>query len=101
MTARITMPKLGMEMREGSVTAWSFKKGDAVSQGDVVVQIETGKFTYEGEAPESGILRKIFIARLRPHLWERCCAESRPTARPSMSGSLPPRRLQPNPPEAG
>ena len=37
MTAGLTMLKLGMDMREGSVTAWSFKEGNAVNRGDVVV----------------------------------------------------------------
>lgn len=61
MAARIIMPKLGMEMTEASVTAWSFKEGEAVKKGDVVVQIETEKITYEVESPETGVLRKIFV----------------------------------------
>ena len=53
MAAKIIMPKLGMEMTEASVTAWSFKEGEAVKKGDVVVQIETEKITYEVESPET------------------------------------------------
>ena len=60
MAARIIMPKLGLEMTEGTVVAWSFKEGDRVNKGAVILQIETEKITYEVEAPASGILRKIF-----------------------------------------
>lgn len=62
MATKIMMPKLGMDMKEGSVVAWSFKEGDRINEGDVVVQIETEKITYDVEAPATGILRKI-VAR--------------------------------------
>ena len=57
------MPKLGMEMTEGAVAAWLFKEGDRVRKGDEVVQVESEKITYGIEAPASGVLRKIFIAK--------------------------------------
>lgn len=60
MSTKIKMPKLGMEMTEGAVVAWLIKEGDRVKKGDVVLQIETEKITYEVEAPASGTLRKIF-----------------------------------------
>ena len=62
MATKIMMPKLGMEMTERSVVAWSSKEGDHINEGDVVVQIETEKITYEVEATATGILRKI-VAR--------------------------------------
>ncbi len=55
------MPKLGMEMTEGTVVAWSCQEGDRINTGDVVVQIETEKITYDVEAPAAGILRKIVV----------------------------------------
>ena len=63
MATKIIIPKLGMEMTEGSVVGWSFKEGDRVKKGDVIVQIETEKITYDVEAPASGILRRIFVDR--------------------------------------
>ena len=61
MAAKIMMPKLGMEMTEGTVVAWSCQEGDRINAGDVVVQIETEKITYEVEASAAGILRKIVV----------------------------------------
>ena len=59
MPTRLLMPKLGMEMADGSVAAWRAREGDKVEQGDVVLQIETEKITYDIEAPASGILQKV------------------------------------------
>lgn len=59
MAIDLLMPKLGMEMKEGSVAAWHVKEGDRVRQGDVVLEIETEKITYEIQAPVTGILRKV------------------------------------------
>jgi pyruvate dehydrogenase E2 component (dihydrolipoyllysine-residue acetyltransferase) len=59
MATRLLMPKLGMEMKEGSAAAWRVKEGDRVERGDVVLEIETEKITYEIQAPVAGILRKV------------------------------------------
>ena len=55
------MPKLGMEMTNGTVVSWFLKEGDQVNKGQVILQIETDKITYEIEAPASGLLRRIFV----------------------------------------
>jgi pyruvate dehydrogenase E2 component (dihydrolipoyllysine-residue acetyltransferase) len=59
MAAKLLMPKLGMEMTDGSVAAWRVREGDRVQRGDVVLEIETEKITYEIQAPVTGILRKV------------------------------------------
>jgi pyruvate dehydrogenase E2 component (dihydrolipoamide acetyltransferase) len=54
------MPKLGMEMTEGTVVAWVRQQGDRVRPGDLVLQIETEKITYDVEAPAEGTLCKVY-----------------------------------------
>ncbi|MGA7765293.1 MAG: dihydrolipoamide acetyltransferase family protein [Candidatus Sulfotelmatobacter sp.] len=61
MTTKIIMPKLGMEMTNGNVVSWFFKEGDQVNKGQVIVQIETDKITYDIEASTSGLLRRILV----------------------------------------
>lgn len=57
----ITMPKLSDTMTEGTLVSWKKKKGDRVSTGDVLAEIETDKATMEWESPEDGTLTEIFI----------------------------------------
>src|SRR6266700_295976 len=52
----IQMPKLSDTMTEGTLVAWKKKKGDKVSAGDVLAEIETDKATMEWESPEDGTL---------------------------------------------
>ncbi len=56
MEEKITIPKLGMTMKEAKVVAWKFKEGDWVEAGQVVLEIETEKLTYEVQAQVSGFL---------------------------------------------
>jgi hypothetical protein len=48
----IQMPKLSDTMTEGTLVAWKKKKGETVSTGDVIAEIETDKATMEWESPE-------------------------------------------------
>ncbi|HEY2124621.1 MAG TPA: lipoyl domain-containing protein [Chthoniobacterales bacterium] len=57
----ITMPKLSDTMTEGTLVSWKKKKGDKVSTGDVLAEIETDKATMEWESPEDGVLSEIYI----------------------------------------
>jgi pyruvate dehydrogenase E2 component (dihydrolipoamide acetyltransferase) len=57
----IQMPKLSDTMTEGTLVAWKKKKGDKVSAGEVLAEIETDKATMEWEAPEDGILTEIYL----------------------------------------
>lgn len=58
----ITMPKWGIEMQEGTVTAWHFAPGQPVHKGDALLEIETDKIVNSVEAPVSGVLRRILGA---------------------------------------
>ena len=57
----IQMPKLSDTMTEGTLVAWKKKKGDKVSAGEVLAEIETDKATMEWEAPEDGMLTEIYV----------------------------------------
>ena len=59
--AEITMPKLSDTMTEGTLVAWKKKKGDKISSGDVIAEVETDKATMEMEAFEEGELTEIFV----------------------------------------
>jgi pyruvate dehydrogenase E2 component (dihydrolipoamide acetyltransferase) len=57
----IQMPKLSDTMTEGTLVAWKKKKGEKVSAGDVIAEIETDKATMEWESPEDGTLTEIYV----------------------------------------
>ena len=57
----IQMPKLSDTMTEGTLVAWKKKKGDHVSAGQVLAEIETDKATMEWESPEDGTLTEIYV----------------------------------------
>jgi pyruvate/2-oxoglutarate dehydrogenase complex dihydrolipoamide acyltransferase (E2) component len=54
----LTIPKLGMTMKEGKVTRWHVPEGAALKAGDPVFDVETEKITQECEAPAAGVLRR-------------------------------------------
>ncbi len=55
------MPKLSDTMTEGTLVSWKKKKGDKVSAGEVIAEIETDKATMEWESPEDGTLGEIYV----------------------------------------
>ena len=62
MTTKVIMPKAGMGTTEGTVAQWLKAENDSVTQGEVIVEIETAKAIEEVEAPVSGVLKKILLA---------------------------------------
>src|SRR6184192_3376628 len=57
----IQMPKLSDTMTEGTLVTWKKKKGDKVSAGEVLAEIETDKATMEWESPEDGTVTEIYV----------------------------------------
>jgi len=55
----VKMPKWGMLMQAGTVTAWLRAEGEAVAAGDPLFTVETDKAINDVEAPEDGVLRRI------------------------------------------
>ena len=61
MATKVHMEALSPTMEEGQLVSWLKKEGDAVSNGDVIAEVETDKATMELVARGDGILRKIFL----------------------------------------
>ena len=57
----ITMPRLSDTMEEGTVASWLKKVGDAVTEGDILAEIETDKATMEFESFHNGTLLYVGI----------------------------------------
>lgn len=55
----IVMPKWGLAMEEGVVTAWHVGEGATISKGQEIADIETSKIANVFESPVSGTLRKL------------------------------------------
>jgi pyruvate dehydrogenase E2 component (dihydrolipoyllysine-residue acetyltransferase) len=59
----VTMPKWGLSMQLGKITAWVAAEGDDVKVGDDLADIETEKITGTLEASDAGTVRRI-VARV-------------------------------------
>jgi pyruvate dehydrogenase E2 component (dihydrolipoamide acetyltransferase) len=55
----IIMPALGIAQDTGKLLQWLKEEGQAVSQGEVLMVVETDKATVEIEAPASGVLSQV------------------------------------------
>lgn len=54
----IVMPKWGLSMKEGTVTAWLVDVGTEISVGMPILEVETDKIANAVEAPDPGLLRR-------------------------------------------
>lgn len=61
MATEIVMPKLGLTMESGAISAWLVEEGQQVQKGQALLEIATDKVTMEVEAQAAGILRKILV----------------------------------------
>ncbi|MCS1351649.1 2-oxoglutarate dehydrogenase complex dihydrolipoyllysine-residue succinyltransferase [Mechercharimyces sp. CAU 1602] len=55
----IKVPELAESITEGTIANWVKKEGDSVSEGDVILELETDKVNLEVNAENSGTLQKI------------------------------------------
>ncbi len=62
MAHELTLPDLGEGLTEGEVARWLVREGDAVSEGDPVVEIQTDKTTVELPSPCAGRVLMILVA---------------------------------------
>ena len=53
------MPKMGYDMREGTVVRWHKREGETVARGEVIADIETDKATVEFEAYTGGVMQRL------------------------------------------
>ena len=56
MAQDVIMPKLAMGMSEGTIIEWKVPQGGALEKGQILLEIETEKVTYEIEATASGFV---------------------------------------------
>jgi pyruvate dehydrogenase E2 component (dihydrolipoamide acetyltransferase) len=56
------MPRMGETVDEGTVNAWYKAAGDAVTEGEPLLEIGTDKVDTEIPAPVSGTLAEIRVA---------------------------------------
>ena len=61
MATPVIIPKLGNTVESCIIGSWKKKEGEKIEKGDILLEIETDKTTFEVEAPASGILLGIFF----------------------------------------
>ncbi|TVR42707.1 MAG: pyruvate dehydrogenase complex dihydrolipoamide acetyltransferase [Planctomycetota bacterium] len=61
MITELTMPSLSPTMEEGTLVAWHVKKGEKISPGQVIAEVQTDKAVVEWEALEGGYLAEVLI----------------------------------------
>ena len=59
---QITLPEMGESVTEGSIVEWRKKVGDAVHEGETLVEVTTDKVDVEVPATASGVLSAIVAA---------------------------------------
>lgn len=59
MKKEVIMPKIGLDMEEGTISTWVKKVGDRVEVDDVLLEIETDKATTEVKSSVAGTLTEI------------------------------------------
>src|SRR5258705_1725294 len=61
MATPVEAPKLGNTVEEVLIARWAKRKGDAVTAGELVAEIETDKATFELTAPVDGTLLETYF----------------------------------------
>ncbi len=57
----VLMPDFGDEMEEATINKWYFEEGDAVEEGDNLVEVTGDGGTFQIAAPAAGILEEVFF----------------------------------------
>ena len=61
MATLVELPKLSDTMEEGRIAEWLKKEGEAIEEGETLLEIETDKAVMEYPSPESGVVLKILV----------------------------------------
>ncbi|MGG4266782.1 dihydrolipoamide acetyltransferase family protein [Peribacillus simplex] len=61
MAVEVVMPKLGMAMKEGTVSLWSKEVGDSVEKGEAIASINSEKIEMDIESPAEGTILNIAV----------------------------------------
>ena len=57
----LKLPRLSMNMQEGTISEWLKQPGDSFSTGDPIYAVETEKVTTEVPAPCAGVMLEILM----------------------------------------
>ena len=63
MATPVTMPKLGLTMKNGTVSKWLKNEGDRVKKGEYLLEVTTEKITNKIESRVDGVLIKIIASK--------------------------------------
>lgn len=63
MPVQVVMPRLSQTEDEGLVVAWFKREGSEVKAGDLLLEVQVEKVSYEIEAPADGRLSKILVPK--------------------------------------
>jgi 2-oxoglutarate dehydrogenase E2 component (dihydrolipoamide succinyltransferase) len=58
-SVELKLERFSEEMEYATVSRWLKREGDAVSEGEPIVEVEAEKANHELEAPASGVLESI------------------------------------------
>src|SRR5262245_34026228 len=58
---QLLMPEMGESVTEGTVLEWHVSEGDAVEEGQTMVEVSTDKVDAEVPAPASGTVTQILV----------------------------------------
>ena len=61
MAVFVSIPSLGLAIREATVVKWLKNEGDPVRKGEPLVTVLTEKVTFEVVAPETGVVLKCLV----------------------------------------
>lgn len=61
MKTTIKMPKVGDSVDEVTVIEWAKAVGDTVTEGETLLQVETGKATVEVPSPVAGTVSEFLV----------------------------------------
>ncbi|OIK07664.1 branched-chain alpha-keto acid dehydrogenase subunit E2 [Bacillus sp. MUM 116] len=62
MAVEVVMPKLGMAMKEGTVSLWNKAVGDSVEKGEPIASVNSEKIEIDVESPTEGTVLKIAVS---------------------------------------
>src|ERR1043165_7922357 len=54
----LVMPKWGLAMKEGTLSAWHVEEGQTIAPGQEIMDVETDKIANAVEAADGGLLRR-------------------------------------------
>ena len=60
-TVQVLMPEMGESVTEGTVLEWLVGEGDAVEEGQTIVEVSTDKVDAEVPATADGVITKIHV----------------------------------------